>query len=81
MTASGSLPAVQPVTAGGGGGMSASLPFGAPASTHAATVAICSGVRLPSFLNFPKRGSAAQGGISREVTLLRIAFAQGRTSS
>src|SRR5262245_60809223 len=44
-------------------------------------VPISSRLRVGSFRKLPNRESAYQGGISRAVTLLLIAWAQGRTSS
>src|SRR5262245_39939687 len=81
-TTSGSRPSVQPLAKVGAGGISASLPFGAPPSTHAAIVSICACVRLLSLRILRLwAGSAPQGGISRATTLVLIALAQGRTSS
>src|SRR4051812_41654355 len=81
-TASGSWPNVQPSANFGIGGRSASLPFGAPPSTHATMVSICACVRLRSLRIFSEcAGSAPHGGISRETTLFLMTFAQGRTSS
>ena len=66
-----------------GGGRSAGLPRGAPTSTQAAIVAICSSVSEMSFANawMPTVLSMCHGGISRATTLRRMARAQGRTSS
>ena len=62
--------------------MSATLPFGAPASTHATMVLICCSERLMSFrIGSVSRMSAPHGGISRDTTLLLMARAQGRTCS
>src|SRR5581483_2793771 len=81
-TASGSVPFVHPSENFGTGGMSASLPRGAPASTHAAIVSIGSRDRLLSLRIFSEySGSAPHGGISRAVTFVLITFAHGRTSS
>src|SRR5262249_14723439 len=79
---SGSRPAVHPSANFGSGGRSASFPFGAPPSTHAAMVSICACDRLRSFRIFSVcAGSANHGGISRDDTLFLITFAHGRTSS
>src|SRR5581483_8329243 len=81
-TTSGSLPAVQPSEKVGTGGRSASLPRGAPPSTQATIVSICCRDRLRSLRIFSEcSGSAPQGGISREVTLVLITVAHGRTSA
>src|SRR5687767_6335863 len=81
MTKSGSLPCVQPVANFGAGGMSASFPRGAPASTHATMVSICACDRLESLRIFKLCDeSAPHGGISRLTTFDLIAFAHGRTS-
>src|SRR5262245_56369230 len=79
-TASG-LPIVQPSAISGSFGMSLSSPFGAPPSTHARIVATSLSLSRGSFLNTPCAGSAPQGGMVREATRVRIAFAHGRASS
>src|SRR5438128_2288163 len=62
--------------------MSASLPFGAPASTHFTIVSISRSLRLLSLRNFNDCSeSANQGGISRAATRRLIAFAHGLASS
>ena len=43
-------------------------------------VSICSSLRLASFENSPKRGSANHGGISRASTFALMARAHGRAS-
>ena len=67
----------------GAAGMSVTLPFGAPPSTHAAMVAISLSLSDGSSLNcwMPTLRSMCQGGISRCVTLFLMARAHGRTSS
>ncbi len=74
------LPICQPVTNSGIFGSSLGLPSGAPPSTQATIVSICSFVRLRSLANLPCAGSASHGGIVRATTFSLIAFAQGRTS-
>ena len=66
-----------------GGGASAGLPRGDPASTQAAMVAISASVNDGSSLKswMPMRRSTYQGGISRVSTLRLTDRAQGRTSS
>ena len=66
-----------------GGGRSAGLPRGAPASTQRATVSISASLSEMSFSNcwMPTVLSRCQGGIDRSTTLVRMARAQGRTSS
>ena len=65
-----------------GGGRSSGLPRGAPASTQATTVSICSWLSERSYLKpwTPTLGSMNQGGMVRDATLSRIARAQGRVS-
>ena len=65
-----------------GGGASAGLPRGAPASTQRPMVAISSSDSDGSSLNArtPTLRSMYQGGISRCAVLSRMARAQGRTS-
>ena len=67
----------------GGGGRSAGLPRGAPASDHAAIVAISASVSDGSSLNcwMPTLRSMCQGGMMRSRTRVLMARAQGRTSS
>ena len=62
--------------------MSAGLPIGAPASTHAAMVAISASLSDGSSLNFvmPIVRSMCQGGISRATTFCLIDRAHGRAS-
>src|SRR6185437_2133915 len=64
-----------------GGGAALASPAGAPASVHAASVAICSGVNDGSFTKCPQHGSANQGGMIRRVTLSLIWRAYRRASS
>ena len=66
-----------------GGGASAGLPRGAPASTHVPIVAISSSVSDASSLNVrtPTLRSMYHGGISRCAVRSLMARAQGRTSS
>src|SRR5918993_2185021 len=79
---SGSGPLVQPVANFGDGGMSAALPRGAPASTHAAMVSISFCDRLMSLrIGSVCDMSAPHGGISRATTFDLIALAHGRASS
>ena len=63
--------------------MSATLPRGAPSSTHLAIAAIWVSLSERSFANFwtPMVGSTCQGGIWRVSTRCLMALAQGRTSS
>src|SRR5438874_290946 len=65
-----------------GGGISAELPCGAPASAHFAIVAISASVNDGSSLNFvmPTWRSMYHGGISRAATFALIDFAHGRAS-
>ena len=65
-----------------GWGMSAGLPIGAPASTHAAMVATSASLNDGSSLNFvmPMWRSICHGGISRATTFCLIARAQGLAS-
>src|SRR5690348_4319786 len=58
-----------------GGGASFGFPSGAPALTHAVSVAICSGVSEESSANFPTLGSANHGGISLALVFFCIAAA------
>src|SRR5215213_7443144 len=64
-------------------GMSAGLPRGAPASTQAAILAICSSLSDGSSLKswMPMVLSTCHGGISRLVVRVLIARAHGRTCS
>ena len=66
-----------------GGGRSAGLPSGAPASTHRTTVSISASVSEKSFLNawMPTVRSMCQGGMMRRSTRSRICRTHGRTSS
>ena len=66
-----------------GGGMSAGLPRGAPASTQATIVSISASVSEMSFSNswMPIVLSMCHGGIERSATLVRMDRAHGRTSS
>ena len=66
-----------------GGGMSAGLPRGAPASAQAPMVAISSSVSEMSSLKYwtPIFFSMNQGGISRRAVFCFIARAQGRAPS
>src|SRR5262252_3514525 len=63
------------------GGASFGLPAGAPASAHAASVAISPELSLRSFANSPYSESANHGGICLAVVLVLIARAHGRASS
>src|SRR5688500_9161221 len=65
----------------GEAGRSLSLPFGAPASTHAGIGSICLSLRRGGFLKTPCAGSAPHGGTVRVATRLRIDRAHGRASS
>src|ERR671912_2613272 len=80
-TTSGSLLNFQPPGYDGGDGKSASLPFGAPASTHLAIVAISLSVICRSLLNFSVLRPTPHGGISFLSTFDLIDRAHGRTSS
>ena len=62
--------------------MSAGLPIGAPASTHAAMVAISASLSEGSSLNFviPMCRSMCHGGISRATTFCLIERAHGLAS-
>jgi hypothetical protein len=65
-----------------GGGMSAALPCGAPASTHFTIVAISSSVSDGSSLNFvmPTPRATCHGGMLRASTSRLIDRAHGRAS-
>ena len=65
----------------GGGGASCGLPAGAPAATHASTVATCCGVSEGSLEKCPNRGSANHGGIIPFWIDLAIAGAHRRVCS
>src|ERR1700722_440100 len=81
MTRSGASPlgCSQPSGKVGSGGRSASLPLGAPASTHAISVSISFWLRLGSLRNFMLRAeSAGHGGISRLLTFSLIDAAEAR---
>src|SRR5687768_16269321 len=80
-TTSGSLLNFQPPGYDGGSGRSASLPFGAPASTHFAMVAISLSLICRSLLNFSVLRPTPHGGISFLRTLDLIDRAHGRTWS
>ena len=70
-----------------GGGRSAGLPRGAPASTHAPIISISASLREMSSLKFwmPTSFSMNQGGITpmrlRRAVRCLMLRAQGRTSS
>jgi hypothetical protein len=82
ITMSGS-PKVQPGVYFGNGGRSLSSPFGAPASTQAtmASISFCESLRSLLNLSVEVCGSANQGGISRSMTVSRMALLHGRTSA
>src|SRR5215471_20436720 len=63
------------------GGASFGLPAGAPASAHAASVAISRELSLRSFANRPYSESANHGGICFAVVFVLIPRAHGRASS
>ena len=66
-----------------GGGMSAGLPRGAPASTQSTMVSISASLSERSYLKpcTPMFLSMNQGGMVRVSTFSRMARAQGRVSS
>src|SRR5687767_11661694 len=80
-TTSGSRLNFQPPGYEGGAGRSASLPFGAPASTHFAIVAISWSLICRSLLNVSVLRPTPHGGISFFRTFDLIDRAHGRTSS
>src|SRR5881409_56130 len=81
-TKSGGLPDgwLQPSWKTGISAVNGVSPSGAPPSTQATMVLICSGLKRRSLRKVPNLPSARHGGISPFITFSLIARAQGRTS-